>query len=1048
MYKLAKEYGLKYIYGCEFYICSNRFDKDKDNRYYHLTVLAKNEKGRLNINKLVSLGYLEGFYYKPRIDFELLEKHKEGLIILSGCMASEIQQSLAGGKIGMGDIEITSGNIERAKTVARRYRSVFGEDYYMEVQSHSDRRQQQLNRAIVDIAKELSIQWVTTTDSHFVNAEDQELHSVFIGINRKKDEFELDEAYNDTQLQTEEEVWGLLKPALTDEEIEIAIRNTAIISDKCNAELPVSPPLIPHVRVPDGFADEEAYLRHLCNEGWIKKGINKFDKKKRQEYKDRLMYEYEAITEMGFTGYYLMVHGYANSVKRRGIARGSGGGSLVAYLINIVDIDPIRFGLYFERFIDVSALDLLKQGIITRKELKIPDFDLDFGTAEREFVMNSIVKDHGQDHVAALGQFGYYWDKSSIKDVGRVLNIPFDVTNAITKTLEREDMDLEDALKSGVLNKWKKEYPKLFEYAPKLAGLPKTFGKHPCGKVITIDRVDFYTAVLENDGEMVVQLDMDDAGELGLVKADVLGLRTVDVIYDVLEDSEEINKVIGIPNIKAFIEDHYDYLKKNIFDSNYDDPNVLEVFRQGFTDGVFQFESDGMKATLREMQPTGLDDLGVANALYRPGSLKYIKNYVNRKHGKETFEYLHPDLEQILKVTYGIIVFQEQLIEIGRYSGMKNADLLRQATGKKDIKKLEKVKPELYYGLTKKGWTQQQMDKLWDDMLDFAKYSFNKSHSYAYAIIAYICAYMKVYHPKEFATAMFNSFEGKHDRMETSFKETKRLGVEFNDLSFRNLSPLCKLENGKITYGTTLIKHCNRQIAEEFDLIKNKQYNYFVDLLVDVEESIAINKKQLDILIKLNAFKEFGNNAYLLNLRKVFFEGVDVDGSKIKDIKYDKTHKEKTKEKRIVALRKYEEKLRETSRKNKIPQYEHAWIEREFYGYIKTSYPHLEDNLVMIVDINTKYTPILTLHRFNDATTYTMKVKKHKFWNAKDMPTLFVGDVLQIKATSSKFKSKKIDDEWVETDEVEYMLESCKIVHKSEQRNPKKSEEKEVEKTA
>lgn len=588
MYKLAKEHGLKYIYGVEAYICDNRFEKDKNNKYYHLTILAKNEKGRLNINKLVSLGYLEGFYFKPRIDFELLEKHKEGLIILSGCMASEIQQSLAGGKIGMGDIEITSGNIERAKEVARRYHSVFGNDYYMEVQSHSDRRQQQLNRAIVDIAKEVGIEWTTTADSHFINAEDQELHSVFIGINRKKDEFEIDEAYNDTQLQTEDEVRKLLKPALSDEEIDIAIRNTAIISDKCNAELPISAPLIPHVKVPDGFESEEAYLKHLCNEGWFKKGINRYDKKKRQEYKDRLMYEYEAITEMGFTGYYLMVHGYANSVKRRGIARGSGGGSLVAYLINIVDIDPIRFGLYFERFIDVSALDLLKQGVITRKELKLPDFDLDFGTNEREFVMSNIVADHGQDYVAALGQFGYYWDKSSIKDVGRVLGVPFDVTNAITKTLDREDLDLEDALKKGTLNKWVKEYPKLFEYAPKLAGLPKTFGKHPCGKVITIDKVDTYTAMLENDGEMVIQLDMDDAGELGLVKADVLGLRTVDVIYDVLENSKDINEAMKIKNM---IEDHYDYLKKKIFDSNYDDPDVLEVFRQGFTDGVFQFES-------------------------------------------------------------------------------------------------------------------------------------------------------------------------------------------------------------------------------------------------------------------------------------------------------------------------------------------------------------------------------------------------------------------------------------------------------------------------
>lgn len=373
MYQLAQKDSLKFIFGCEFYICEDRFEKNKDKKYYHLTVLAKNEQGRLNINQLVTKGYLEGFYFKPRIDFNLLKEHGEGLIVLSGCMASEIQQNLAGGKIGDGEIVITSGNIERAKEVARRYRNAFGDDYYMEVQSHRDHRQQRLNRAIVDIATELGIEYVGTADSHFVEEKDFELHNIFIQIGQNR---EAGETYQDTQIQSEQEAWTLLHPAMTDEECDNAIITTKKILDKCNVHIPLSAPLIPHVEVPFEFKSEDEYLKNLCNKGWMTRGINKLDKELQKQYKERLMFEYSAITDMGFTGYYLLVHGYANSVERRGIARGSGGGSLVAYLLNIVDIDPIKYGLYFERFIDVGQLDLLKEGVIDAKELKIPDYRL------------------------------------------------------------------------------------------------------------------------------------------------------------------------------------------------------------------------------------------------------------------------------------------------------------------------------------------------------------------------------------------------------------------------------------------------------------------------------------------------------------------------------------------------------------------------------------------------------------------------------------------------------------------------------------------------
>ncbi|WP_445671519.1 DNA polymerase III subunit alpha [Paenibacillus sp. FSL R7-0302] len=998
MYKLAKENSLKFIYGCEFYICDNRFEKDKNKKYYHLTVLAKNEKGRLNINKLVSFGFLEGFYYKPRIDFALLEEYGEGLIILSGCMASELQQTLAGGKIQNGGIEILSGNVERAKEVAIRYRKAFGEDYYLEVQSHREQSQQDLNRAITDIAHDLGIQIVATADSHFVNEEDLELHSIFIAINRNQDSYESDTTYMDTQIQSEKEAWNLLQ-SLTEDERDIAIRNTSIIMDKCNVTIPLSAALIPKMNIPPEFGSQEDFLKHLCNKGWIYRKINRKDKRLVKKYKDRLMYEFEAVSEMGFAGYYLLVHGYANSVERRGIARGSGGGSLIAYLLNIVDIDPIEHGLYFERFIDVAQLDLLKDGVITKEELKIPDFDLDFAPEERDLIVKNIVEEHGQERVAALGQFGYIKSKSAIKDVGRVLNIPFEETNEITKHMDDDDESIEGAMLTNLaMKQYEKKYPKLFEYAKKLEGIPRSYGMHPCGKVVTIEEVLHYTAISENEGEMVLHLDMKDAEALGLVKVDLLGLRTISVIYDTLH----------------MIGKDVEYIRN----LDYTDDDVLSIFKNGFTDGIFQFESEGMKSALINMQPTCLDDLSAVNALYRPGSMKYINDYINRKNGLETFEYLHADLEAILKNTYGIIVFQEQLIEIGRLAKLRNPDLLRQATGKKDIKKLNKVEPELRQGLYDRGWTKEQVDTLWEIMLEFAKYSFNKSHSQSYAIIAFICAMLKKRHPLEFMCAWYNSLEGHHKKLETCHKEMKRLGVKINKADFRSASPVCVIENGALTYGLTLLKHCNRQIAEDLSGLSFRKYSRFIELLIDIKEHTIINSKQLDILIRLGYFSEFGSVPRLLTICKEFTDG---------KIKYSKTHKDKTKVKRIEALSAYEDTFNNDSLKKFSPM-EIILFEREIYGFIHSVFPLVDGHVVGVLEIDMKYTPKVKTIIFRSGEILEFKVRKDKYFGRKDIEAFTANDTIKIKRMSEREKMKKTDDGWQGTGVNEYYLEQCSLV--------------------
>lgn len=1003
VYKECQKQSIKYIHGCELYVSPNsRFDKDKNSKYYHMTVLAKNEKGRLNLNKLVTLGYLEGFYYKPRVDFELLKQYGEGLVVLSGCMAGELQQALSNGDIdSLEHLDITESGITKAKGIIKKYVEVFGDDYYLEVQSHRDSKQRKLNRVIIDLANEMGVKYVATADSHYTEEDDFELHSIFIQIGTNR---EAGETYQDAFLQSEEDVMRILQPTLTEEEAKQSVLETRHIADKCNVHIPLSAPIIPHVEIPFEFDTEEDYLKDLCNKGWVMRGIGKQSKDKVKEYQERLMYEYNAITEMGFTGYYLLVYSYANSVKRRGIARGSGGGSLVAYLLNIVDIDPIKYGLYFERFIDVGALDLLKSGVITEKELKIPDFDLDFGTNDREKVVKFIEDTYTQEKFASLGQFGYIWDKSAVKDVGRVLGIDFNITNQITKDLN--DLSIDDARHEGYIAKWEKQYPKLFEYAEKIAGTPRSFGKHPCGRCITVDDTLSYHALADNDGELVFQMDMDDAEELGLVKIDALGLRTIDVIYDTLD----------------MIHKDYEYI--NPSKMNMVDPKVLEVFQNGFTDGVFQFESSGMKETLKKMKPTGLDDLGVANALYRPGAMKYIDVYINRKHGLETVEYLHEDLKKILSVTYGIIVFQEQLIEVGRLAKMRNPDKLRKATGKKDLKLMEECRAELVEGLVEgRGWTNEQFEQLWTDMLDFARYSFNKSHSYAYAIIAYTCAFLKTYHPAEFMTALFNSFEGKHDRMEGCFKEAKRLGVNINPLSFRSPSPICTLENGSITYGLTLIKYCNKQMAEELDKISYKDYNYFTDLLIDITEGMTINSRQMNVLINLDFFKEFGTKEMIADLYDNFKNG--------KGIKYDKKYVEKTKLKRVDLLHEFEEECRKKEYEP-TPMFEHIMIEQEHYGFIKSVYPDYDPNMFAIINIDKKYTPKVFLYNFKTGQQMMFKIKKKKFYNINNMDNLFIGDIIRVNKTSEEGKWKKEGEEWIQMESVkEPFIENVDLISRT-----------------
>lgn len=879
IYKLLNDSNIKYIHGCEFYICDDLKIKDKDNKYYHLVVLCKNETGRLNMNKLITLSNRpENKYVKPRIDFKLLSQYGDGLIILSACLAGEISRHLM------------RGNEELAREIALKYKKRFGQDYYLEIQSRNDKKQIAANKLIKALSDELEIECVVTTDAHYTYREDQRYQNKYAFYGSYKED---GESYIDCYIQSELEVRERLD-YFDDIFINRVISNTEKIADRCNVYIPLSAPIMPHVDTPKEFKDNKDWLGTLCKNGFKDKlnidmdtqitydtsrTRDVFDtedghyigsvpwihtKEEINQYIERYNYEMNSLDKMGFIDYILLVYSYANVAGRRGIARGSGGGSLINYVTNITDIDPIEHGLYFERFIDVGALELLESGEITAKELKIPDIDLDFSGECCNQVLKHLYDKYGEDRVASIGKFGTNQTKGTIRDMCKALDIDLQTADNIAKSFANYEIGDIDNMMSGDIPKEKdaqeaiyyvQTYEELFDYVRKLNGLPKSFGLHACGKIVATKDLDYFLpSCYDSGGIRYLQGDMHDVEDVGLVKIDVLGLRTLDQEYDTLEMSGE----------------SVDFINPK---QSYHDPMVLDIFRNGDTVGVFQMASHGMKQTLKKMNVSGIDDISIANALFRPGAMAYIDNFCKRRRGEEKFEYLHPDLEPILKSTYGIIVFQEQLIEIGRLAGMRNPDLLRKATGKKNPKLLNQVKPELEEKLKARGWSDEQFNKLWEDMLAFAKYSFNKAHSSAYGIIAYMTAKQKAYYPTEFYAGLCNSYLGKSsfvkDNAQEIFDDIDKHNVILKGFDYRQDHRKCSVKDGHILYGIPLIKDCNKELGESLYKVGNMNLTSFYSVVKELLNN-QVGKKQIEILTKLDFFSQFGNSNELMYMLKMY----------------------------------------------------------------------------------------------------------------------------------------------------------------------------------
>ena len=868
-YKAAREAGIKPIIGCEIYVSpSSRFDKEagvSDDRYYHLVLLAENDTGYHNLMKIVSKGFTEGFYYKPRVDYEVLEQYSEGIIALSACLAGEVARNLA------------KGNYEDAKESALRYERIFGKgNFFLELQDHGIPAQKTVNAGILRLSRELGIELVATNDIHYIFEEDSVPHDILLCIQTQKKVSDNDRMkYEGGQyyLKTEEEMAALFPYA------KEAIENTHKIAMRCNVEIEFGVRKLPRFQVPAEFYkgtddDIEAswnYLLHLCTEG-LKKRYASASKEEYEKLKERLDYELSVIKNMGFIDYFLIVWDFINYAKRNGIAvgpgRGSAAGSIVAYTLEITDIDPIKYDLLFERFLNPERVSM-------------PDIDVDFCMERRGEVIEYVIEKYGKEKVSQIVTFGTLAAKGVIRDVGRVLDMPYAEVDAIAKMIPNElNITLEKALKMNPMLKESydnnSQIKYLIDMSMRLEGLPRHTSMHAAGVLISSKAVDEFVPLSRaSDGTITTQYIMTTLEELGLLKMDFLGLRTLTVIQNAVRMIKKSQNI--------------DLDLKN---ADYSDKAVYELIGSGKTEGIFQLESAGMKNFMKELKPDNIDDIIAGIALYRPGPMDFIPQYIEGKNNAENITYDCPQLEHILKPTYGCIVYQEQVMQIVRdlagYS-LGRSDLLRRAMSKKKESVMQKERHNFVYGneeegipgCIKNGISEEIANKIYDKMIDFAKYAFNKSHAAAYAVVAYETAYLKHYYPVEFMAALMTSFIENSSKVSQYIVICKNMGIDILPPDINKGERDFSVEDGKIRYGLSALKSIGKGVIDSIVEERNERgeftsLNDFVVRLTGKE----VNKRTIESFIKAGAFDSFG-----LKRRQLMMIYVQVVDSITKDKK-------------------------------------------------------------------------------------------------------------------------------------------------------------------
>ena len=837
-YRAAKDAGIKPIIGCEIYVSpGSRFEKEtghNEDRYYHLVLLAENDKGYHNLMKIVSKGFTEGYYYKPRVDYEVLEQYSEGIIALSACLAGEVQKYLA------------RNMYDEACKSALRYQKIFGKgNFFLELQDHGIDMQKKVNMDLLRMSSGLGIELVATNDIHYIYDTDYEAHDILLCIQTGKKVMDEDRMrYEGGQyyLKSEEEMRALFPYALQ------AIDNTAKIAARCNVEIEFGVRKLPKYQVPKEFWDSEEeegeaswrYLHHLCYEG-----LNRRYGSEKPELTERLDYELSVIRNMGFIDYFLIVWDFINYAKTNGImvgpGRGSAAGSIVAYTLAITDIDPLKYDLLFERFLNPERVSM-------------PDIDVDFCYERRGEVIDYVVSKYGKHNVAQIVTFGTLAAKGVIRDVGRVLDMPYAQVDAIAKMIPKElNITIDKALKMNPL--LKKEYDEnsqikyLIDMSKRLEGLPRHTSMHAAGVLISQKAVDEYVPLSRSsDGTITTQYIMTTLEELGLLKMDFLGLRTLTVIQDAVNLVKK-NKGVTI----------------NLQDIDYNDKQVLDYIGTGKTDGIFQIESAGMKSFMKELKPESLEDIIAGIALYRPGPMDFIPKYLKGKNDRDSITYDCPQLKPILKTTHGCIVYQEQVMQIVRdlagYT-LGRSDLLRRAMSKKKQAVMEKERKNFVYGneeegvdgCIKRGIDEATANKIYDEMIDFAKYAFNKSHAAAYGVVSYQTAYLKYYYPVEFMASLLTSVIDNSSKVIEYVQTCKGMGIDILPPDINQSERNFTAQGGAIRYGLSALKSIGKAMVDQLVSERNARgpFQNLQEFLERISEC-DLSKRIVESLIKAGA---------------------------------------------------------------------------------------------------------------------------------------------------------------------------------------------------
>ncbi len=829
-YRAAKEAGIKPILGCEVYVApGSRFDRDNtggEDRYYHLVLLAENDQGYKNLMKIVSKGFVEGFYYKPRVDYEVLETYHEGIIALSACLAGEVQKYLA------------RGMYEEAMRSAKHYEEIFGKNnFFLELQDHGLPEQKMVNQGLLRLSKDTGIELVATNDIHYTFAEDEKAHDILLCIQTGKkvaDEDRMRYAGGQYYCKSEAEMQALFPYARE------ALENTHRIAERCNVEIEFGVTKLPKYEVPEGF-DSWTYLNHLCREGF----------KTRYPEDDgtlsrRLDYELDVIRTMGYVDYFLIVWDFINYARSRDImvgpGRGSAAGSIVSYTLGITNIDPVRYNLLFERFLNPERVSM-------------PDIDVDFCYERRQEVIDYVVEKYGKDQVVQIVTFGTLAAKGVVRDVGRVLDLPYAMCDSIAKMIPNDlGMTLDKAIGANPdLRKLYNEDPQvkyLIDMSKRLEGLPRHTSMHAAGVVIGSRSIDEFVPLSKAaDGTITTQFTMTTIEELGLLKMDFLGLRTLTVIQNAVHLAE---KDYGI----SIDIDHIDF----------DDKKVLESIGTGRTEGVFQLESGGMKSFMKELKPENLEDIIAGISLYRPGPMDFIPRYLKGKNDKCSITYECPQLEPILSPTYGCIVYQEQVMQIVRdlagYT-MGRSDLVRRAMSKKKTAVMEKERQNFVYGneaegvkgCIANGIDEKTANHIYDEMIDFAKYAFNKSHAAAYAVVSYQTAYLKYYYPKEFMAALMSSVMENVSKFSEYILNCRRMmNIAILPPDINEGESGFSVSGGGIRYGLSAIKSVGKPVVDAIleERTRNGKFRTMEDFISRMTQR-EVNRRTLENFIKSGA---------------------------------------------------------------------------------------------------------------------------------------------------------------------------------------------------